>query len=158
MIHALHDLKLVLVFYRVLFYVKETAYKGLIWPILEYASKVRVWDPYHSSIQDELKKVHNLAAHFLTSDYSFEPGSMSNIIESLGWKSLWQPRKEARLVFTYKGKKGKANIPFPDYPTIHRKSRTQHESLLLIFHMPGQTFISSVSFPTLSEIGIPYQY
>ena len=65
--------------------VKETAYKGLIYPILEYFSTV--WDSYHTGLQNELEKVQNQAAHFVTSDYSFEPGSMSNIIEPLGWKS-----------------------------------------------------------------------
>ena len=43
---------------------KEMAYKGLVQPILEYASPV--WDPHGIVVQEELEKVQNRAARFVT--------------------------------------------------------------------------------------------
>ena len=43
--------------------VKATAYKGLVRPILEYASPV--WDPRGIVVQEELEKVQNRAARFV---------------------------------------------------------------------------------------------
>ena len=44
--------------------VKETLYKGLVWPILEYTSPV--WDPHGIVVQEELETVQNRAARFMT--------------------------------------------------------------------------------------------
>ena len=66
--------------------VKETAYKRLVRPILEYASPV--WDPHGIVVWEELKKVQNHAARFVTGNYNFETGSMTSILEQLGWESL----------------------------------------------------------------------
>ena len=71
--------------------VKEMAYKGLVRPILEYASPV--WDPSGKTLQDELEKVQNRAARFVTGNYNFETGSMTKILEQLKWESLKQGGK-----------------------------------------------------------------
>ena len=44
--------------------VKEAAYKGLVRPVLEYGSSV--WDPHTKCLQEELEKVQNRAARFVT--------------------------------------------------------------------------------------------
>ena len=71
--------------------VKKTAYKGLVRPILEYASPV--WDPHGIEIQEELENVQNRAAGFVTGNYNFETRSMTSILEQLGWESLHKKRK-----------------------------------------------------------------
>ena len=43
--------------------VKLQAYKGLIWPVLEYASTA--WDPHQSYLQEKLKKVQKKAVNLL---------------------------------------------------------------------------------------------
>ena len=48
--------------------VKEMAYKGLVRPILECASLV--WDPHGIAVQEELEKVQNCAARFVTGNYN----------------------------------------------------------------------------------------
>ena len=66
-------------FWRTLFScsqdVKEAAYKGMVRPILEYGSSV--WDPYTDKLQEELEKVQNSVARFLTRNYVYETGSMT---------------------------------------------------------------------------------
>ena len=58
--------------------VKEAAYKELVRPVLEYRSSV--WDPHTKGLQEELEKVQNRAARFVTGNYTFEEGSMTGIL------------------------------------------------------------------------------
>ena len=76
--------------------VKETACKGLVRPILAYTSPV--WDPYGIVVQEELEKVQNRAARFVTGNYNFETGSMTCTLEQLGWESLHKRRKGSKLI------------------------------------------------------------
>ena len=46
------------------------AYKGLVRPILEYASPV--WGPNGIVAREELEKVQNHAAMFVAGNYTFE--------------------------------------------------------------------------------------
>ena len=66
--------------------VKEAAYKGLVRPVLEYRNSV--WDPHTLGLQEELEKVQNRAARFVTGNYVFETGSMTGILGQLKWESL----------------------------------------------------------------------
>ena len=50
--------------------VKEAAYKGMVCPILEYGSSVR--DPHTGKLQEELEKVQNRAARFVTRNYEYD--------------------------------------------------------------------------------------
>ena len=50
--------------------VKEAANKGLVRPVLEYGSSV--WVPHTHGLQEELEKVQNRAARFVTGNYVFE--------------------------------------------------------------------------------------
>ena len=92
--------------------VKEEAYKGLVRPVLEYSGSV--WDPSGAGLQNELEKVQNRAAKFITGNYNFETGSMTGILEHLKWESLKKRRRDSRLMLLYKGLKGEASIPTDD--------------------------------------------
>ena len=61
--------------------VKETAYKGLVCPVLEYSGSV--WDPSGVGLQNELEKVQNRATRFVTGNYNFETGGTTGIPEHL---------------------------------------------------------------------------
>ena len=76
--------------------VKEAAYKGLVRPVLEYGSSV--WDPHTKCLQEELEKVQNRAARFVTRNYTFEEGSMTGILEQLRWESLKKRRTDNRHI------------------------------------------------------------
>ena len=58
--------------------VREVAYKGLVRPILEYGSSV--WDPHYEGLIDDLEKVQNRAAWFVTRNYTYEKGSTTDIM------------------------------------------------------------------------------
>ena len=66
--------------------VKESAYKGLMRPVLECGSSV--WDPSSILLQEELDKVQKKAARFVKGNYIYETGSMTGILEQLKWESL----------------------------------------------------------------------
>ena len=112
--------------------VKEAAYKSMVRPILEYGSSV--WDPHPDKLQEELEKVQNRAARFVTRNYVYETGSMTGILGQLKWESLKKRRKDNRLILLYKGLKGTARIPTDDLIHKTRRGRNQHS---LAFQIPS---------------------
>ena len=80
---------------------KKAPYKGMLRPILEYASSV--WDLHTDKLQEELEKVQNRVSRFVTRNYVYETGSMTGILGQLKWESLKKRRKDNRLILLYKG-------------------------------------------------------
>ena len=125
--------------------VKESAYKGLVRPILEYGSSV--WDPQSILLQVELEKVQKRAARFVTGNYvDYETGSMTGILKNLKWESLKKRRKDSRLIMLYKGLKGAASIPTNDLVPPIRRTRNHH-SLAFQIPMAGTDIYKSSFFP-----------
>ena len=123
--------------------VKEAAYKGLVRQVLEYDSSA--WDPSGVGLQDELEKVQNRAAMFVTGNYNYDTGSMTGILEHLKWESL-KHGGDSRLILLYKGLKGKASIPTDDLIPSIRRCRNHHSSA---FQVPiANSDIYKCSFPS----------
>ena len=76
------------------------AYKGLIRPVLETCSAA--WDPHQQYLQDKLESVQKRAARFITSNYNYEPGSMTAILEELKLPALKERRQQNRLILMNK--------------------------------------------------------
>ena len=112
--------------------VKEAAYRGLVCPVLEYGSCV--WDPQGMALQQEIEKVQNRAARFVTSNYCFETESMTGILEKLKWESLKKRRRDRSLILLYKCLKHAASIPTDDLIPPIRCSRNHHS---LTFQTPA---------------------
>ena len=104
--------------------VKEAAYKGLVRQVLEYSGSV--WDPSGVCLQNELEKVQNQVARFVTGNYNFEIGSMTGILEHLKWESLKKRRRDSRLILLYKGLKGKASISTDDLIPLVKRCGNHH--------------------------------
>ena len=107
--------------------VREAAYKGLVRPILEYGSSV--WDPHYEGLIDDLEKEQKRTARFVTRNYTYEKGSMTDhadILKKLKWESLQKRRKDNRIILLYKGLKGRAKIPTDDLIPKNRRCRNQH--------------------------------
>ena len=137
--------------------VKEAAYQGMVRLTLEYGSSAR--DPYTLGLQDEIEKVQNRAARFVTRNYTREEGSITGIREQLKWDSLKKRRKDNRLILLYKGLKGKARIPTGDLISKTRRCRNQHSipcQSTLAFQILSACVehINVVSFPRPSGTGM----
>ena len=78
-------------------------------------------------VQEELEKVKNRAARFVTGSYNFETGSMTSIIEQLGWESLHKRRKSSKLILLLKSLKGRTSILCDDLQPPNRRRRNQHQ-------------------------------
>ena len=57
-----------------------------------------VWDPSSILLQEELEKVQKRAARFVTGNYIYETGSVTDILEQLKWESLKKRRRDSRII------------------------------------------------------------
>jgi hypothetical protein len=65
----------------------------------------------HTENSRHISTFRGRAARFVLNNYSYEEGSMSEIMETLQWKSLKERRRENQLILFYKGLNGQAKIP-----------------------------------------------
>ena len=123
----------------------------MVRPILEHGSSE--WDPHTGKLQEEIEKVQNRATRFVTRNYVYETGSMTDILGQLNWESLKKSRKDNRLILLYKSLKGKARIPTDDLIPKTRRGRNQ-TPWPFRYPQPVKMSISIASSPRLSGTGM----
>ena len=81
--------------------VRETTYKTMVRPTMEYASSA--WDPHKAEDINCLDKVNRRAARYVCNNYTERtPGCVQNMLSTLGWESLVDRRKILRLTMMFK--------------------------------------------------------
>ena len=105
---------------------KEQAYIAYVRSILDYANPI--WDPHLKKDIYALERVNRRAAHYVIGDYH-RLSSVSGMLWSLGWSTLEDRRREARLTLFYKIVKGEIAVSLED---VHlelagRRTRSTHK-------------------------------
>ena len=113
---------------------REMAYKTLVRLLVEYSSSV--WSPYTKSNIARLEMIQRRAARWTLSEYS-PYASVTQMLQSLGWRSLEQRRSDSRLCLFYKIIYGLVAIDMPPY-VVH-PLRTPRNSHTLCFRQIQST-------------------
>lgn len=96
---------------------KETAYKAIVRPTLEYCSTV--WDP-HTQVQSRgIERVQRRAARWVTGRYH-NTSSVTDMLNDLEWRDLAQRRVDSRLAMMFKITRGLVDIPIGVYVRVQR--------------------------------------
>ena len=96
--------------------------------MLEYAATI--WDPYEKQLKEKLESIQRRAARFVLNKHQ-RTESVTTMLETLGWKSLEERRKNARLLMFYKIKNNLVSCPrLKEQLQSHRKrARRGHISI-----------------------------
>ena len=120
--------------------VKQSAYKALVRPILEYAGTV--WDPYQDDHIRAVEKVQRRAARWVGNDF-YPFSSVEEMLNNLEWPTLQTRRKRARLTMFYKFHHGIVCIDSKCLPSVsasRRSSRRTHSLYTRSSHRTQMSF------------------
>ena len=130
--------------------VKETAYFSLVRPHTEYASAV--WDPYQKNDKKRVERIQRSAARFVKSNYQRTKGTVTSLLNDLGWQSLEDRRRAARLTIMYKIVNDDVDIPRDRYLTpVTRLSRHSNSQSFIQYHTRLQSHKYSFFPRTITE-------
>ena len=115
---------------------KETAFKALVRPHLEYASAA--WSPFTKCSINKIEAVQRRAARFVLNDYTYGPESQltMKINSNLKWQSLQHRRASHDLALFYKIRSGLVKISFPEIV----KSSSYRSNSYLHVHASSECF------------------
>ena len=108
-------------------HVKESAYRTLVRPLLEYSSAA--WDPHTRVLIDGIERVQRRAARFVYNDFnSMSEGCVTNMLRDLKWPSREVRRKAHRLTVMQQARLGYLSLSIGDFlHPVRRQSRHTHE-------------------------------
>jgi hypothetical protein len=121
---------------------KETTYKTLVRPQLEYCSSV--WDPYQQTYINKIEQVQRRAARFVSNNYSRE-ASVTKMMDNLGWEPLQHRRITGRFIMLYKITYQLVAIPI--HPLLQLPTRlTRQNHIHTYLHHSASTDLYKFSF------------
>ena len=101
--------------------IKGLACKALVRPLLEYASSV--WDPNTKKDTVWIEAVQRRAARFILHRH-YNTSSVDEMLQLLGWSTLKQRRRVARLTMLYKIFNKQAQVDSPELQ-LQRQTRAR---------------------------------
>ncbi len=119
--------------------VRETAYKGLVRPHMEYSSSV--WDPHLEKDITRLEKVQNRAARYVTRNYDWQ-ASVTAMKEDLQWPKLQERRFVARHTLFYKAQHEQITLPVPT-STVNIRQRAPHTHVVPLIRANHNNYMFS---------------
>ena len=126
-------------------HIKAVAYTSSVRPILEYASAA--WDPHIQNNIKTLERIQRQATRFCINNYSREPGSVTKLLQELGWETLQTRRKSKRITTLYKMEHNIIDIPLDQYTKHNTRCSRKNNSQFLQIRNSSNTF--GHSFPLL---------
>ena len=85
-------------------HIKETTYKQLILPVLQYCSSI--WDPHQQYLIHKLEMVQHRAARFVLNKpwkrNAYDQDSITQLMQQISWPTLKAQCRHARLILLYK--------------------------------------------------------
>ena len=105
---------------------KETAYKALVRPVLEYSSCV--WDPHNDKEIQSIEKIQRRAARFVLNRHK-KTDSVTSMLDKLKWPTLQKRRKLSRLSMFYKIHNGLASFRSKNLKPLHARQRRGHDQM-----------------------------
>ena len=114
--------------------IKTLAYFTFVRPILENSCTLTPLDPHTATQINKLEMIQRRAARYVLHRHH-NTSSVTNMLQSLGWRSLADRRKDAKLCMLYKISNDLVGIPankniFP----LNTVTRKQHSLSYLIPH------------------------
>ena len=123
--------------------VKETAYKTLVRPKLQYACSA--WDPHHQKDKAALERIQRKAARFVTGNYD-RTTSVTEMLQDLQWDTLETMRRQEKLSTVYKMCHGLLDGDWADYLKTNRERRTRGSHDFKLIVLKGHKDIFRFSF------------
>ena len=132
--------------------IKTQAYFTFVRPILE--NSCTVWDPYTVTQINQLEMIQRRAARYVLHRHH-NTSSVTNMLQTLGWRSLSDRRNYAKLCMIYRITNGLVGIPAKTYLIpVNTVTRKQHSLFYLIPHSRCNYHL--YFFPIPFDFGTPF--
>ena len=112
---------------------RETAYKSLIRPHVEYCSSV--WDPHTLSDTQKIERLQRQATRYVTGDYR-RSSSVSEMLHNLKWTNLSTRRSVNKLTMIYKILNGHSAITPNNFFEFNKTQTRKKHNLTLRTYQP----------------------